>query len=96
MESIYSLVAKNKDLELRAIEADAKARENDGNLMKKVFLKLEPGKIKCRLTENEGGVDGLEGAIRDLQSQLQEQRDKTDEVDLELEEEIAKNMGCGV
>lgn len=88
MERVDSLVAKNKDLELSAIKGDAKARENEGN------LELELEKIKYRLMEKEGGVASLEGAIWDLESQLQEQRDKKDNVDWELDEEIEKKWAA--
>lgn len=41
VERTDSLVAKNKDLELRVTEGDAKVRESEGNLIKNAFLELE-------------------------------------------------------
>lgn len=90
VERTDSLIAKNKNLKRNAAEGDAKSRENKRTLMKNASLEVELEKFKYRVMEKEGDVAGLQCAIRDLESHLQEQMDKKDDVELELEEESEK------
>ena len=78
VERIDSLVAENRDLELRATDtdSDAKASENEGNLIKNAFLELELEETKYLVEDKEGDIAGLEAEIEDLESQLQKEIDK--------------------
>lgn len=90
MERVDSLVAKHKALELRATDRDAKARENEGNLMKNASLELELEETRYRVEDKTGDVTCLEYRTEDLESQLQEEIDNKEAVEVDLGKEVEK------